>query len=52
MSDPLGPARLAALAARGFSGWCSFECSLSGAEPAVLQKSSALLRSLERDVSP
>jgi sugar phosphate isomerase/epimerase len=39
---------LAALAATGFSGWCSFECGLSGPAPSVLPTALALLKALER----
>ena len=42
----------AALRARGFSGWCSFECSLSGSDPSVLPDSLALMRRREREEPP
>jgi sugar phosphate isomerase/epimerase len=38
---------LEALTATGYSGWCSFECSLSVAEPTALARSLAMLRRVE-----
>jgi len=42
---------LAALRDTGFSGFCSFECELSGPAPAALSRSVAFLRQLEAGIA-